>query len=134
MKYSVKNNRTEVQPMVNAMIQYCKEHVISDEISQDMGLVLEEILTNIIKYSYDDTLNHEIVVEIEKDAESLQLRVEDDGRPFDSTGFYNPDIEKDFEDRNIGGMGIHLIRSLMDEMRYEFTQGRNILIVKKNLY
>ncbi len=134
MKYFVKNDRAEIQPMVNAMIQYCKEQVISDEISQDMGLVLEEILTNIIKYSYDDTLNHEIVVEIEKDAESLQLRVEDDGRPFDSTGFYNPDIEKDFEDRNIGGMGIHLIRSLMDEMRYEFTQGRNILIVKKNLY
>jgi serine/threonine-protein kinase RsbW len=134
MKYFVKNDRAEIQPMVNAMIQYCKEQGISDEIIQDMGLVLEEILTNVIKYSYDDTLNHEIVVEIEKDAESLQLRVEDDGRPFDSTGFYNPDIEKDFEDRNIGGMGIHLIRSLMDEMRYEFTQGRNILIVKKNLY
>ena len=43
------------------------------------------------------------------------------------------DIEKDLDDRHIGGMGIHLVRSLMDEMIYEFTQGRNILILKKNI-
>ena len=131
MKYLVKNNRAEVQPMVNTMSQHCKELSVSEETALDLCLVLEEILTNIIKYSYDDGLEHEIVVEIEKDAESLQFRVEDDGKPFDPTKFYNPDVEKDFDDRQIGGMGIHFIRSLTDEMRYEFTQGRNIFVVKK---
>ena len=133
MKYFVKNDRAEIQPMVNVVIQYCKEQGISDETIQDMGLVLEEILTNIIKYSYNDGLEHEIVVEIDNEADSLQFRVEDDGNPFDPTKFYNPDVEKNFDDRQIGGMGIHLIRSLMDEVKYEFTQGRNILIVKKSL-
>jgi len=134
MKYLMKNNHAEIQPMINTMIQYCEKQCISDEIIQDMYLVLEEILTNIIKYAYDDDLEHEVVIDIEKDAESLQFRVENDGKPFDSTEFYNPDVEKDFDDREIGGMGIHLIRSLMDEMKYEFSQGRNILIVKKILH
>ena len=133
MKYLIKNNSAEIHPLIKKMIQYCEKQCISDEIIQDMYLVLEEILTNIIKYSYNDGLEHEIVVEIDNDADSLQIRVEDDGNLFDPTEFYNPDVEKDFDDRQIGGMGIHLIRSLMDEMRYEFTQGRNILIVKKNL-
>ena len=133
MKYLIKNNSAEIHPLIKKMIQYCEKQCISDEIIQDMYLVLEEILTNIIKYSYNDGLEHEIVVEIDNDADSLQFRVEDDGNPFDPTKFYNPDVEKNFDDRQIGGMGIHLIRSLMDEVKYEFTQGRNILIVKKNL-
>ena len=133
MKYLIKNNSAEIQPMINTMTQYCEKQGISIEIIQEMYLVLEEILTNIIKYSYNDGLEHEIVVEIDTDADSLQFKVEDDGKPFDPTEFYNPNVEKDFDDRQIGGMGIHLIRSLMDEMLYEFNQGRNILIVKKRL-
>lgn len=133
MKYFIKNDRTEIQPMINTMIQYCEKQCISGETIQDMYLVLEEILTNIIKYSYDDTLEHEITVEIETATGSLQIRVEDDGKAFDPTKHYNPDIEKDFDDREIGGMGIHLIKSLMDEVKYEFSEGRNILVVKKIL-
>ena len=134
MKHLIKNDRTEIQPMIHTMAKYCKEQSVSEDTILELSLVLEEILTNIIKYSYDDTLVHEIAVEIEKDSESLKFRVEDDGKPFDPTEHYNPDIEKDFEDREIGGMGIHLIKRLMDVVEYEFSNGRNILVVKKILH
>jgi len=134
MRYRIKNSRSDIQPVIDKMAQSCREQGISDEAIHDLNLVLEEILTNIIKYSFGDALEHEIMIEMKRDAGSLQFRIEDDGKPFDPLDFYNPDIEEDFDDRRIGGMGIHLIRSLTDEMKYEFIQGRNILIVKKNLH
>jgi len=61
------------------------------------------------------------------------VEVEDDGRQFNPLELPEPDLEKKLEERPIGGLGIHLVRNLMDELEYRRTHNKNILIMKKKI-
>ncbi|HRU07721.1 MAG TPA: ATP-binding protein [Candidatus Brocadiia bacterium] len=93
-------------------------------------LTLEEMVTNIIKYGYDDTLKHEILVRMAADKDFLTLVVEDDGHEFDPTAAPDPDTTKPLSERKIGGLGIHLVRSMVENMTYRREGGRNFLQVR----
>lgn len=90
-------------------------------------LALEEVVTNVIKYSYEDDLPHEIALEATLDAEGLVLRVADDGREFDPLSVSPPDFDKPPEERDVGGLGVHLLRNLAQRVKYKRHAGRNVL-------
>ena len=90
-------------------------------------LALEEVVTNVIKYSYEDDRPHEIALEATLDAEGLVLRVADDGREFDPLSASPPDFDKPPEERDVGGLGVHLLRNLAQRVEYERQAGRNVL-------
>ena len=83
------------------------------------GLAVEEIVTNTIKYGYDDDGPHAVDVRISVEQDHLILVFEDDGHPFDPTSRPPPNIEALVESQKIGGLGIELIRRMCDQMRYE---------------
>ncbi|MBU1695011.1 MAG: ATP-binding protein [Verrucomicrobia bacterium] len=91
------------------------------------SLALEEMLTNIIKYGYDDDREHEIVLHAALDGRELALTLEDDGHAFDPTALPPPDATRRLEDRPVGGLGIHLTRKMTDGMSWRREGGRNIL-------
>lgn len=97
------------------------------------NLVIEEMGTNILKYGYSDAARHEIILRLEVQPESLVLAIEDDGHEFNPVTAPEPDIDLPPEERDPGGLGIHLIRKLADQMTYERTAGRNRLTVKIRL-
>lgn len=92
-------------------------------------LALEEILTNVAKYAFPEgeAERHQISVEAERIPGSLRLRITDDGREFDPLTAPPPPLEDDIEDRPIGGLGVHLLRNLADDLRYRRSEGRNVL-------
>ncbi len=95
------------------------------------NLVLEELALNIINHGHDDGL-HEIEIKLTSEAEALTIEVTDDGKPFDPlTHIRPPDAMGSLEDRPVGGLGIHLVRTMMDELRYKREGGRNHLILVK---
>ncbi len=93
------------------------------------NLVLEELATNTIKYGYDDTAVHEILVRIIVDSDKLTVVFEDDGHPFNPLELPEPDLSSGLEDREPGGLGIYLVRKLADHMDYQRRDGRNYVTV-----
>ena len=92
-----------------------------------INLVLEELVLNIMNHGYDGGL-HEIEVTLTSEADALTIETEDEGRPFDLLNDApQPDLEAPLEDRPVGGLGIHLVRTMMDEIRYRRERDRNHL-------
>jgi serine/threonine-protein kinase RsbW len=96
-----------------------------------LNLILEEYISNLISYGFSDQLSHEISLEIIKEDSSLTLQIKDDGNPFDITEYpENEDVDKPIEERKIGGLGIHFIRSLADKIDYSSEAGVNTLLLE----
>jgi len=93
-------------------------------------LAVEEIGTNIIKYGYEDQLEHRITLSVECLSDCFRLRILDDGRPFDARQVPEPDLEQGLEGRQPGGLGISLVRRLARHMDYERRNGINTLTVE----
>ena len=96
-----------------------------------MDLVCDELVTNIIKYGYSDCSEHEIVVQISIPPDAVVIELEDDGRPFNPLTRPAPDLSAPVEDRSIGGLGIHLLREMMDAGEYRYVNGTNHLVLRR---
>ena len=99
----------------------------------DLRLVAEEVLTNVAKYGYDEPGAHSVRLRLTFLASVVRLEFEDDGRPFDPLGAEAPDLGGEPGERPEGGLGIHLIRALVDEAEYNRVAGLNVFIVTKRL-
>jgi len=98
-----------------------------------LNLVLEEVVTNIIFYAFADDKEHFIDIKIEKTKGLLQITICDDGREYDPTQKDDPDLTVPIEERSIGGLGILLIKKIMDHVEYRRTDNRNILFLTKTI-
>jgi len=99
-----------------------------------MNLALEEAVSNVMLYAYPNTNSGRVLVECEKDNSGvLSFTISDTGIPFDPTKQEDPDITKTAEERPIGGLGIFLVRQIMDEIGYERKGGKNILKLLKKI-
>lgn len=103
--------------------------------AQQLALVAEEVLTNIARHAWPDDAPRSFALEVEarrgEASVEVVLTTEDDGIPFDPTAAASPDLEAALEDRPIGGLGIHFIRSMTDSQSYSRAGGRNRLTMRK---
>ena len=98
-----------------------------------VNLVLEELGINIMKNGYDDGL-HDFEIVLTSEPDTLKVEVIDDGRPFDPLNDAPiPDLESSLDDRPVGGLGIYLVRSMVDRMHYRRTGDQNRLTLEINL-
>jgi anti-sigma regulatory factor (Ser/Thr protein kinase) len=98
-----------------------------------INLVLEELVTNVITHGLGVGQPGGISVRIERTGERLEIVLVDDAQPFDPFSIAAPDLTGDIEDRPIGGLGVHLIRTLMDEWGYARVGGQNVVWLRKTL-
>jgi serine/threonine-protein kinase RsbW len=95
---------------------------------------LEEILTNIVVHGYQGEADHSIRVALRPHGlDAVEIVVEDEGRPFDPLDAPVPDITLAREERPIGGLGVHLVRNLMDAVTYRRDGDRNVLTMTKHV-
>lgn len=121
-------------PRLVELTQACRDRFgIPDAVVQQLDLALEEIVTNVISYAHTDGAKHVIHVSIDVDGRQLTATVEDDGRAFNPLDVPAPDVSAPIEDRQVGGLGILLVRQLMDVVRYDRLDGRNRLTLVKRL-
>ena len=98
-----------------------------------LNVALDEILSNIISYGHEDGHEHDILIRVSLEQGLMVAEVEDDGRAFDPLTAPAPAIDVPLEERGVGGLGIHIVRNLMDEVTYQRTAGRNRLTLKRAL-
>jgi serine/threonine-protein kinase RsbW len=127
------NDLSDLPPAVERAEAFCHARNISAQTIHRFTLALEEALTNVITYAFSDGLRHEIEVRIELRDGALTATVSDDGHPFDPLSHPPPDVDAPLEDRTIGGLGIHLIRSMMDAVGYRRVDGRNHLTFRTHV-
>ena len=129
----LKNDLSEIERLAKAVVEFGKENNLASHIIDDVRLILEEIVSNILTYGFDDESDHQVTVQIDLRGDVLVIEVKDDGNPFDPMDYCSTDVEKPFDEREIGGMGIHLVRNLVDELDYRQEQEMNTLVMKKRL-
>ena len=103
------------------------------ELGFHVDLVLEELVQNTVSYGYPDGRQGRIELAIQQQGDALTIMVEDDGIPFDPFQQTTPDLAVPLEDREIGGLGIHFTRTLMDECHYQRVAGGNRIEMRKLL-
>ena len=124
---TLKNQLSEVGKLEEILEKFGRNQHIPNGILSAMNLGLEEVLTNIISYGFQDTQEHKISLRLILEKNALMAEVEDDGIPFNPLNVQGPDITLSIEDRPIGGLGIHLTKKMMDAIEYERRDGKNLL-------
>lgn len=110
-------------------VQLC----LSPDITMNINLALEEAIANIIMYAYPVEESREIILKVTFTGQQLIFLLTDSGISFDPTQVNDVDFDLSIEDRPIGGLGIFLIRQIMNEVTYQRIDGKNKLIMKKNI-
>ncbi len=134
-KYSfkLKSNLSELDTLCQQLETFGRSLGLSKKCIFEINLALDELFTNIISYGFADDDEHVIKITVTPQNETLCLCIEDDGVPFNPVEAQEPALECSVEDCKIGGLGIHLIRNLMDEICYERCGEKNVLTLKKNI-
>jgi anti-sigma regulatory factor (Ser/Thr protein kinase) len=129
----IKNDLFEIKRMAEELEDWCHDQSISEDIAFQLDLVLDEMVSNVIRHGIKDSGQHIIEVNLHRDGQQLILEIEDDGIPFNPFDAPVPDITKSIEERRPGGLGVFLVRQMMDSLDYERRNGKNYLLIKKSL-
>lgn len=104
---------------------------LEPDVLADMQIALDEILTNIVHNGLADGLPHRIEVVLSVEPGSVTAQVEDDCAPFDPLSVPVPDLRSSLGQRRVGGLGVHFVRNLMNEVRYLRVGSRNRLVLRR---
>ena len=132
-KYSfqLKGDLSELQILSQHLNKFGQATDLSEACITDVNICLDELFTNITSYGFTDELEHIVRFTIDLDDNVLTLNIEDDGIPFNPLKKKDPEIPADLINVKIGGLGIHIVRELMDDICYERKKGNNKLTLKK---
>jgi serine/threonine-protein kinase RsbW len=123
----------EIERLNRLVRQFGELHEIPGRALYAVNLALDELVSNVILYGYDDPAGQQIIVRLEIDGPELCAWLEDGGRPFDPGSVEAPNLSAPLEKRQIGGLGIHLVRSLMDKLEYRHDGSKNLLTLRKRI-
>lgn len=129
----MQNRVSELVGLTKKADGFMQSHQLPVEIIYKVNLILEEVLTNIIKYAYKDTLSHNIRVEMTLKEHELIIQFEDEGEEFDPISAPKPEAQESISESPVGGLGIHLVKQMADGIEYQRRQGRNILRARVRL-
>jgi serine/threonine-protein kinase RsbW len=129
----VPNDLAELELVSRRLEEFGREFKLSVGDVSAVNLAIDEILTNIILYGVPRREDHQVRVYVQLEGNTLTIEIDDGGRPFDPFTIPEPELDAALEDRPVGGLGIHIVRRLMDDMSYRWDDGHNILTLTKNL-
>ena len=134
MKHLTLPNDIEAIPQLNVFIDnFCEEQGIDMNIAMSLNLAIEEAVVNVMNYAYPVGTVGYVDIEAEADEKNVTFVISDTGKPFDPTRKEEPDITLSAEERPVGGLGIHLVRQIMDTITYDYADHKNILTLRKKL-
>jgi len=125
--FKIKNTFSEVEQLCAEINKLTQKNNFSEQLIFCLNVCLEEMLTNIVKYSYDDDAGHEIEMRLEIANEIITLTIIDDGHEFNPLEAEKPDINSDIKHREVGGIGIFLTCKMANNITYARKDDKNIL-------
>ena len=132
-KLVIKNDITEISKLAIFIEELSEELALAPELTFNLNLVLEEAVSNVILYAYGEEKQKEITLLANMSDNNLIFVLTDSGQEFDPTKVPDADVTLSAEEREIGGLGIFLIRQIMNSIEYQRIDGKNVLIMGKQL-
>ena len=127
-------NDIETIPQLNEFIDTVAEKIGLDmSLTMSLNLAIEEAVVNVMEYAYPEGEQGNVDIEVIADDKWLTFIISDNGIPFDPTTQEDADTTLSAEERPIGGLGIFLVRQLMDSINYQRKDGKNILTLSKKM-
>ena len=127
------NDISEISRLYEFVEEVGNDFELSPDIVFNLNLVIEEAVVNIINYAYPKEEHESIYLSARMHEGSIVLVLTDTGKEFDPTAAPEADVTLSANDRQIGGLGIFLIRQIMNEVKYERIEGKNVLTLEKKL-
>jgi anti-sigma regulatory factor (Ser/Thr protein kinase) len=116
-----------------AFAEFAEAHALPAGVRRSMNVALDELLANALSHGRTGPDPCSVTIKVELDQERVTVIITDDGTPFDPFGLDAPDTSLSVEERSIGGLGIHLVRQLMDQVTYQRREGHNVVVLVKQL-
>ena len=133
----IANQRSEIPRLAEIVRQFGDDNHLSDDDIMRIRLVLDEVVVNIVAHGYEDVgdLNHhEIRIQLcLDDRDVLTIKVADDAREYDPRTAPAPRFDVPIEERRKGGLGVHIVKAIMDTIDYRRVDGQNVLTLTKKL-
>ena len=126
------NEMENIEKVTMFVEETCESLNFDMETTMKLNLAIEEAVVNVINYAYPKNVKGIINLVAQANDNRLKFVISDKGRPFDPTARQEINTNLPIEDRQIGGLGIHLIRKIMDSINYERIEDENILTLRKN--
>ena len=114
--------------MMGEASEFLEDSAVPEQVVYKANLILEEVLTNIIKYAFGDQEAHEISVVLTLSDTALAIEFVDDGREFNPLLAPEPEACHSILDCTVGGLGIHLVKTITESVVYRRDQRKNILV------
>ena len=129
----LKNQIGELEKVNKFIEEIGDELGLGMELRMNLNLVMEEMVSNVIFYAYPKGVEAEIELVAECDGKELSFVLSDNGKEFDPTlkEDLNPDVNP--SEREIGGMGIYIVKNIMNKVSYKRLEGKNLLTMKKDI-
>jgi len=122
----------QLERIYNAVDELGESEEWPPDMVYQVKLVLEELGVNIVSHGHANDPDHEFEVVLDSDPEALTIEVRDEGPAFNPlTDALEPDIESGLDERPVGGLGIYLVRTMMDELSYRRENDKNVLTILK---
>ena len=131
-RITLTNKIEEISKIAGFIDEIAADIKLDQSTANKLNLALEEAVTNVVNYAYPDAVGTIDIHAIEKQG-LLVFNIIDSGIPFDPTKAPEADTSSSVAERPIGGLGIHLVRTIMDTVQYDYSDGKNILTLTKNI-
>ncbi|MBS9476135.1 ATP-binding protein [Ancylobacter radicis] len=124
------NQLSQMEKLVAALEFFTETCAIPPKPAYRLTLAVDEFVNNAVDYGYGDGRPGEIGVHVRHLGDALELTLTDDGDPFDPFNAPPPDLTGSLEERRIGGLGVHLVRTMADSFAYKREDGRNVVSLR----
>jgi anti-sigma regulatory factor (Ser/Thr protein kinase) len=132
-RFELTSSQAELPSLAEGIEAFALTHGLAPRVALELQVVLDELIVNITQHGYQGETGRPIVVDLKLDPGMVTIRIEDEARPFDPLLLPQPDFSPQPEDRKSGGLGVYLVRKLMDEVEYERVGERNCLTLRKRV-
>lgn len=129
----IKNQISELEKVALFIEEIGEELGLSMELQMNLNLVMEEMVSNVIFYAYPQDTEADIELMAKSDGKKLTFVITDQGREFDPTTKGDTDLSVNPAERELGGMGIFIVKNIMNEVTYQRLDGKNLLTMTKGL-
>jgi sigma-B regulation protein RsbU (phosphoserine phosphatase) len=129
----IKNELANIDLVNDRFKSFAKGKEIPERVISTICMVFDDLLTNVISYAFRDNEQHDIGIQLSLKKNSIVIVIVDDGLPFNPFQVDVPETQLSIEERDFGGLGIHLVREMMDDVSYQRKDNQNIVTLTKNL-
>ena len=128
----IENDLSEIAKVDEKLDDFAEQFGVPPAIAATFHIIFDDLLNNVMSYGFSDEQCHFIDISLELTESSLIVSIADDGVPFNPLAETAPDTTLSIEDRPIGGLGIHIVVNMVDDISYQRTADKNVLTLTKS--